>query len=291
MARRKNIGVSLFSFQDIITSVTAIIILVLLLLTVELLFRKYGLAASDVVRTQVELAKVESQLNEQVQSFEDSIAKARSDESSAVTPTKSELRRQLSSLESKQRKAGQERLDANQVLAAAERKKQNSLLELGSHQGDRERVKRLEQEAEEKKKQLEELKEANKLKKEKLEKLKEQVQDDKGSALELVFKRPKNGHEQPWLLVLHEDGLAYLKLGSGITEKLALASKKSSVELNDWLASLSYGDNYILLLIRPSGIQHQGWVMQAIGNAKLPVGVELIGEDQDVQDGSVKDND
>ena len=55
------------------------------------------------------------------------------------------------------------------------------------------------------------MKEANKLKKEKLEKLKEQVQDDKGSALELVFKRPKNGHEQPWLLVLHEDGLAYLK--------------------------------------------------------------------------------
>ena len=78
MARRKNIGVSLFSFQDIITSVTAIIILVLLLLTVELLFRKYGLAASDVVRTQVELAKVESQLNEQVQSLEDSIADRKS---------------------------------------------------------------------------------------------------------------------------------------------------------------------------------------------------------------------
>ena len=291
MARRKNIGVSLFSFQDIITSVTAIIILVLLLLMVELLFRKYGLAASDVVRTQVELAKVESQLNEQVQSLEDSIAKAESDESSAVTPTKSELRRQLSSLESNQRKTGQERLDANQVLAAAERKKQNSLLELGSHQGGRERVKRLEQETEEKKKQLEELKEANKLKKEKLEKLKEQVQDDKGTAMELVFNRPKNGYQQPWLLVLHEDRLTYLKLGAGITKQLALTSKDSSDELNEWLSALSYGDSYILMLIRPSGVQHEDWVYQAIVNAKVPAGVELIGEDQDVQDGSVRDND
>ena len=59
MARRKSVGVSLFSFQDIITSVTAIIILVLLLLTLELLFRKYGLAASDTVRTQVELIDAE----------------------------------------------------------------------------------------------------------------------------------------------------------------------------------------------------------------------------------------
>ena len=290
MARRKNIGVSLFSFQDIITSVTAIIILVLLLLMVELLFRKYGLAASDVVRTQVELAKVESQLNEEVQSLEDSIAKAKSDESSAVTPTKSELRRQLSSLESKQRKAGQERLDANQVLAAAERKKQNSLLELGSHQGERERVKRLEQETEEKKKQLEELKEANKLKKEKLEKLKEQVQDDKGSALELVFKRPKNGHEQPWLLVLYEDGLTYLKLGAGITKQLALTSKDSSDELNEWLSALSYGDSYILMLIRPSGVQHQKWVYRVISNADIPVGYELIGETQDVRDGGAEND-
>ena len=116
MARRKNIGVSLFSFQDIITSVTAIIILVLLLLTLELLFRKYGLAASDVVRTQVELAKVESQLNEQVQSLEDSIAKAKSDESSSITPTKSELRRQLSSLESKQRKADQAIKDLPRIM-------------------------------------------------------------------------------------------------------------------------------------------------------------------------------
>ena len=288
MARRKNIGVSLFAFQDIITSVTAIIILVLLLLTLELLFRKYGLAASDVVRTQVELAKVESQLNEHVQSLEDSIAKAKSDESSAVTPTKSELRRQLSSLESNQRKAEQDRLGANRVLAAAERKKQNSLLELGSQQGERERVKRLEQETEEKKKQLEELKEANKLKKEKLEKLKEQVQDDKGTAMELVFNRPKNGYQQPWLLVLHEDGLAYLKLGSGITEELALTSKDSSVELNEWLSALSYGDNYILMLIRPSGVQHRNWVYRAISNADIPLGFELIGETQDVRDGGAE---
>ena len=49
MSRRRNNQptISLFSFQDIITSVTAILILVVLILTLELISRKYDAAASD----------------------------------------------------------------------------------------------------------------------------------------------------------------------------------------------------------------------------------------------------
>ena len=91
-------------------------------------------------------------------------------------------------------------------------------------------------------------------------------------------------------MVLHEDGLTYLKLGAGIIKQLALTSKDSSDELNEWLSALSYGDNYILMLIRPSGVQHQKWVSRVISNADIPVGYELIGETQDVRDGGAEND-
>ena len=174
MARRKSVGVSLFSFQDIITSVTAIIILVLLLLTLELLFRKYGLAASDTVRTQVELIDAEDRLKELVQSLEEKLSNARIAGGQSTSPTKAELRRTLSALQSEKRRAEQEQVDANQVLIAAERNKQDALLEMAVHQGDAAEVESLEQDTEAKRNALQELQEANKAKEKDLEDLEQQ---------------------------------------------------------------------------------------------------------------------
>ena len=288
MARRKSVGVSLFSFQDIITSVTAIIILVLLLLTLELLFRKYGLAASDTVRTQVELMDVEDRLNELVQSLEEKLSNAESAGGQSISPTKAELRRTLSALQSKKRRAEQEQVDANQVLIAAERNKQEALLEMAVHQGDAAEVESLEQDTAAKRDALQELQEANKSKKKDLKDLEEQSIDDEGVAMELVFNKPENASKQPWILDVFGDGLASLKLGSGVIKKFEIDSPGTSSDLDNWLAALSVGQNYILVMIRPSGVRHEQWVKKAIQDQGIPLGVELIGEDQEIRDGSAK---
>ena len=288
MARRKSVGVSLFSFQDIITSVTAIIILVLLLLTLELLFRKYGLAASDVLRTQVELIDAEDRLNELVQSLEEKLSSAESAGGQSTSPTKNELRRTLSALQSEKRRAEQEQVDANQVLIAAERNKQDALLEMAVHQGDVAEVESLEQDTEAKRNALQKLQEANKAKKKELEDLEEQGIDDEGVAMELVFNKPENASKQPWILDVFGDGLACLKLGSGVVTKFTIDSQGNSSDLENWLAALSVGQNYILMMIRPSGVRHEGWVKEAIQGQGIPLGVELIGEDQEIRDGSAE---
>lgn len=288
MARRKSVGVSLFSFQDIITSVTAIIILVLLLLTLELLFRKYGLAASDTVRTQVELIDAEDRLKELVQSLEEKLSNAESAGGQSTSPTKAELRRTLSALQSEKRRAEQEQVDANQVLIAAERNKQDALLEMAVHQGDAAEVESLEQDTEAKRNALQELQEANKAKEKDLEDLEQQSIDDDGVAMELVFNKPENASKQPWILDVFGDGLACLKLGSGVVRKFTIDSQSNSSDLDNWLAALSVGQNYILMMIRPSGVRHEGWVKEAIQGQGIPLGVELIGEDQEIRDGSAE---
>ena len=288
MARRKSVGVSLFSFQDIITSVTAIIILVLLLLTLELLFRKYGLAASDTVRTQVELIDAEDRLNELVQSLEEKLSNAESAGGQSTSPTKAELRRTLSALQSEKRRAEQEQVDANQVLIAAERNKQDALLEMAVHQGDAAEVESLEQDTEAKRDALQELQEANKAKEKDLEDLEQQSIDDDGVAMELVFNKPENASKQPWILDVFGDGLASLKLGSGVVKNFEIDSQGTSSDLDDWLAALSVGQNYILMMIRPSGVRHEQWVKEAIRDQGIALGVELIGEDQEIRDGSVE---
>lgn len=288
MARRKTVGVSLFSFQDIITSVTAIIILVLLLLTLELLFRKYGLAASDTVRTQIELIDAEDRLNALVQSLEEKLRNAGSVGRQSMSPTKAELRRTLSTLQSEKRLAEQEQMDANQVLIAAERNKQDALLEMAVHQGDAAEVESLEQDTEAKRNALQELQEANKAEEKELEDLEEQSVDDDSVAMELVFNKPENASKQPWLLDVYGDGLACLKLGSGVVKKFKIDSQGTSSDLDDWLLALSVGQNYILLMIRPSGVRHEQWVKDAIQNQGISLGVELIGEDQEIRDGSAE---
>ena len=67
MGRKKTSGAfSLFSFQDIITSVTAILILVMLLLTIELITKRRAKSASDPVATRQHLDAVLEELESTV---------------------------------------------------------------------------------------------------------------------------------------------------------------------------------------------------------------------------------
>lgn len=288
MVRKKSVGVSLFSFQDIITSVTAIIILVLLLLTLELVFRKYGLAASDTARTQIELIDAEVRLTNLVQSLEENLSNAEATSRLSTGPNKAELKRKLSAMQILKRRVVQERLTANQIVAAAERNLQSALLEMAVHYKDAAEVDSLDQDTTAKRHALQKLQKANNGKRRTLEDLQEQSVDDEGAAMKLVFNRPENTSMQPWILEVFGDGLASLKLGSGVVKKFNIDSQSTSSDLDDWLAALSVGQNYILIMIRPSGIHHERWVKAAIQNRRIRHGVELIGEDQEIRDGSAK---
>lgn len=304
MARRRSgqPTISLFSFQDIVTSVTAILILLVLIMTLELIARKCKDAAASVSHVRdglqgavEELEAVAARLqrlvpearrtrppptaealehDERVLQQQVSWAADRRDEAEQVRNAAREL---FAAATADQREAERTAADRAEELAAAAAATRDRLRARERAAAEVEgRATRLEQEAGE-------LHQANAQQMERVDQRKQEVDELPRTGTELVFRRPADQERQPWLLEISEAGFAVLRLGSGEVRRLGKDAGPGS-GFNDWVGGLGEDDDYVLILVRPSGVRLANDAKEALQSRSIAVGLDFIGEDQAVHD-------
>jgi hypothetical protein len=268
MSRRGRSGptISLFSFQDIITSVTAIVTVIALLLALDLVQRKQSKSSDS-------SAAMAVNLTEQLKRTEAELAQLQ-----AATEATDELVREVA------------------ATSPAELRNEVAQRESAIEELQRERIRREEQSLEWKAREKVELAEQFDL-----EPLKEEFERTvlATSAVEkqlaeetaenrMIFTLPKGLEKEGWLAVIDSREIAIAPLGrAAIPTTFAstgnvLFGSSAADNFEKWALEQRRGSAYFLLLIRPGADNVFDKVHQILERKSFEHGFDLIGADQRV---------
>lgn len=274
--RNREAAISLFSFQDIITSVTAIMILLVLILTLELITRtqQKGVAAADrqVARDlrqavedmerradalRAELADLQSSARQSA-TFSEEETRRREQEAAARA---AELAEEIALLESRLRQA-----------ASARRQAEAALVDVPTLPPDAsaEHVAAMDARAQD-------IEEVNRRERERQRQAKAKPGDE---APTLLFNRPEGEALRPRLVEVSGEGVAVM--GRDGEEPRLFRGLLAAAEFDRWLESLDPSKDYVVVILRPSGIGRYDKVLEAVKDAGLGVGAEMVGESMPV---------
>jgi hypothetical protein len=277
--RAKGSAVSLFAFQDIITSVTAIMILLVLILTLELITRSQqrGVSVED-RRVARELGQNVTALEERADLMRAELVAIQSAAGRAASFSEAETRRrtkqadelaaqvaeEVELLEGELRKAGTARRNSERELLASQAgPAQESVAHLEA-MNDRAIAMELANTAE-RERQAE-----------------TRVGPTQAAAATFVFNASRDTSLEPRLVEVAGNGLSVLEAGAPQPRRFS----GPGPAFNRWLAERDAGSEYVVVILRPSGIKLYNQVLEAVRKAGLAVGAELVGESMAVGLGS-----
>jgi len=268
MSRRGRSGptISLFSFQDIITSVTAIVTVIALLLALDLVQRKQSQASSspaqlaDELAKRLEIAEAEAaQLQAAVSTVDELVQNA-----AAVSPT--ELRDELAA-----RAAEITRMTLEQTQLAVLTEK--LIVELKQAQLEAFELDPLRAEMEKNER------EANDL---------ERQRATEQSDQRTVFSLPRGFQKEGWLAVVEAKTIIVAPLGrptppiSLTASTVPLLGNSAGEELLAWIEREQSHSIYLLLVVRPGGERTLDEAIQLLSERNISFGYDLIGADEEI---------
>jgi regulator of replication initiation timing len=280
--RRSTAAFSLFSFQDIITSVTAILILLVLILALELVTRRKQAAASDPSVSRAALAEAVSALEALVGQLASVVPP--DEPRPMVRRTRSELERDVRVVEDQARQAAADAELARAVEDRAQSLAAAAVTRLDDAREIREDVGRMKEEAARVDEEATKLALDNEREADRLAKKQEELVQQPSQGAELVFNAPEDRDTQAWIIEVSSDGLTVVKLGTNKRRQLGADTGPESATAN-WLSELNPGRDHALILIRPSGVDIVDDIRESLREAEISFGIDLIGEDQVVRDG------
>lgn len=260
--KRSQPPISLFSFQDIITSVTAIMIVIVICLTLELLERDEAsavsvssIAAQDLRAAVISLQSRLAELQSQTRGDTSMLAEAAAVTPNQVTSQIQELERQLEDAQSvlnqeqaRSEKLGQEsaRVDALRFNASAE------IVELEQLQ---DRLRR----AEVRLQDLMELKRP-------------------------IFTMPRGSDRDGWLVVVNSNSIEAARIGVReppivFHESRGSLGFKSSAAASylKWVDASRSHQRYFMIIVRPGGDEEFETVKGGLDSRRIPYGFDVIG--------------
>lgn len=260
--RRSTPSISFFSFQDLITSVTGIMILLSLLLALSLTQRSPGrptahaAEAVDAVRESLAESRAHvAALQGEVRQGEQELAELAGLSVSGLQRQTSEARQQASDLRTRTDRLNNQR-------QAAQTRAQARESELAGRETDRRRLERQQREAARLAAELAEMK----------------------SGKRMFFEAPPDGAKFPWLVEVTGSALRLRLLGR---ERPPLQFEGGTdadrrAQFRQWLRTLDSGSEYVLLLVKPSGLSQYQDLYDLIRSAGLDQGIDLVSEEQQV---------
>ena len=284
MGRRKPAAAfSLFSFQDIITSVTAILILVMLLLSIELVSRRRQQAATDPDATRRQMAATVSRLESLTAVLREEMTARR-----AKRPVRSReaAQRELARIREEFEATRRRHDETLETQVTVSRLLKDAEAVAAARAGDVEKVAQLEKQAEADRQQADRLEDANRKEKDRQAKRKSEIADTPRSGTELVYNPRTDSNRRAWLVELSAAGITAVLLGGDRQEKLGLDVSDTGPAAR-WIEELTPDGDYCLLLLRPStpsSLEEE--VSARLRDKGIRYGVDLIGEDQTVRDGT-----
>lgn len=249
---------SLFAFQDIITSVTGIIVMITLILTLELLQREPDAPAAQTKRLIEQLRPALAAAEKEVAALAAQLAGGQSTlaEAAKLSPSRLEkdryetvqavaqLERETAALESQA-----ERLDRQRETQAAE---------WNARAGDRATLEQLQAELAELKAEREQLERQNR-----------------------VVYNPTDAGQTAWLVEVAGDRLTAAQAGAS-APPLAFDATVSLLRQRaffNWAEARAAEGGYFVLLVRPQGIKAFDALREGLRDRRLDFGFDLIGRD------------
>jgi hypothetical protein len=267
-------AVSLFAFQDIITGITAIVLLITLLLMIELIARKTFSQLQRISPETIELLDI--------------VEEMASDEPLSVTKLSKSLTTKTTELEVNQRiQALEENIEALTVS------KKDSLEILEDTRQQLSSIRSIHQDELSKKKQTDELVKRIQRNQTRLNEIqsKSRAFSNKKAELEvkagvpagppiLSFYNIEGNSKKSWLLILSEEGIVINSLVG--KEEFTWADKNSTRQFARWINRNRSNVEHCVVLVRPSGITKYDDVWKTLTKENIPIGTEAIGETQNV---------
>ena len=274
--RSTGAAISLFSFQDIITSVTAIMILLVLILTLELVSRstQRGVAVED-RRVAREFRESVQSMERQVESRREELAALQVQANQSATFSAAETRQRAREATERASRVAEEitLLETSLRTAASERRQSEAALlaaEPTSPDESPDHVEALEQRAME-------IARANEAERRRQQDA-EEPGADRGAPPTLVFNVPPGESLEPRLLEVSGEGLVALAADTGEPRRFRGPGR----DFERWLASLDASREYVVVILRPTGVSVYDDVANAIEAAGVSMGAELVGESMPV---------
>ncbi len=274
--RRGSTTFSLFAFQDIITSVTAIMILIVLILALEFVTRSRNAGVAEDHRLAAQelkavIADLESRLGGIRGELRD--ASKLADVVVGVDAAELQQRRDEELVRHRATESAVKAAAARVEAAVAERRSAGPQPLLNDL--DRQRA-TLEAEAEQSRAECEALEGE-------CRDLAARVVAAKGGQpgvvlAEMVFNAPPAGDKRPVLVEVNGEGVAVAERPGGPARPLGWGLLGPPTALAKWLRGLDGTSRSVLIVLRPSGVDRYDAVRAATLAAGLDVGTELVGE-------------
>lgn len=273
--KRRQVALSLFAFQDIITSVTAIMILLVLIMTLELVSRtsSRGVAVED--------QRVAAELQEQVVALASRVEVLRTEQEVASGAARRAAGMSIADIERRQAEADRAvrlLVEENAGLAARARTARVSQRaaeqELVESQSTEAAV--LAEHAAAMQARAAEIEDANQRERERQQE--KQSEADVSSAGSLVFNPDPHNTRVPVLVDVSVRGIEVVDGRRDGPRHYTWQASGPSPDFARWLSGLDATLQYVVVLLRPSAVEQFDAVRDTVKQAGLSIGLELIGE-------------
>lgn len=268
---------SFFAFQDIITSVSGILILVVLILATDLekASTATGRATPEelALEQQLEALLVErNRVVDRLQSLREALA------STDVLPSASKLIADIAELKQLIENTTKQMVDGKQAMAAAEAAIREQDLKLGLNK-TREEVDALRQ-------KNEELALKDAAERSKLAELERRVALAQSQLLRVraregqlwFIPEPSTDQREPILVVVDGGGITVDRFDK-TSSRSAYSAGAASAGMQSYLKQLSKNQQFVVFLVRPSGIELFRRLRDQTRNAGFQTGYDAVGED------------
>lgn len=218
---------SLFAFQDIITSVTGIMILVTLILALELIYRQDTppvMTAEITEQMQERIASNRAAIQEFQQRYEESTQRVEG----LAGYDADRIQESVEALEKLNERLQEQLSQLDKDYKEAERRSREAQAELADRANEPDTVEKLVAQAQEKLQQLEELRRSNRL----------------------FFTPARGDSKNVWLVEVADDTLVAARLG----EAARPLKLEGFAAFRKWATTLDRGSERFMLLVKPEGI-------------------------------------
>lgn len=259
MSRRKNSNpVSLFSFQDIITSVTGIMILVTLLIALELSQRVLNSPRVQTIAVSQQLEGAVNEAEREIRDLEARLAKgdAKLQQLAAMdrrrlAAEQIDVQRQLEQLDAETARLAKQAQDSEKRQADMEAREQAQQQEVG-------RADELDRRIEELEEQIHKLKSSNRV----------------------IYNPAQGTSKEAWIVELTGGSIQAAPMGRAAKPRVfpVVAAGQIPGAFEQWLRGLNPRSEYLVLLIKASGVELFDALKEVLEQKGFELGFDVVDE-------------
>lgn len=245
---------SLFAFQDIITSLTGIIILITMILMLDLINRKHNSPEIKTEETINILQQASVEMQQEIEEFREQLAL----NTDLIRFDPQTLREQVPELTYLNQKLNERLLHLRKEETDTKRRAKEIQDERESRSSDRQTLKILRVELEKSRKDLEKMRKSNRI----------------------IFNPTPGDTKSPSLIEIDANRLLTAKVGVTAPPKMF----SSATAFQSWISGKDPQKEYFVLLVKPSGIDFFEQVRSILTKDGFDIGYDLLTSDQTAVD-------